>query len=101
MGKITKGLFSSEKDYWETPKALFDELNNKYHFTLDPCSTNENAKCKKHYTKETNGLLQSWNNEVVFMNPPYGKEISLWVRKAYLESSGGGLYYRSFITSEN
>ena len=89
MAKITKGLFSSEKDYWETPTSLFEELNNKYHFTLDPCSTDLNAKCEKHYTKETNGLAHSWENEVVFMNPPYGKEICLWVAKAYQEARGG------------
>jgi site-specific DNA-methyltransferase (adenine-specific) len=44
-------LYSSRSEEWETPKELFDELNLQFHFTLDPCSTDENAKCKKHYTK--------------------------------------------------
>lgn len=52
--------FSSNTVEWETPQNLFDKLNEEFHFDLDPCSTHENAKCKKHYTKEQNGLLQDW-----------------------------------------
>lgn len=80
---INKGLFTSLTDNWETPQYLFDELDREFHFTLDPCSNDENAKCKKHFTIEDNGLLQDWNNDIVFMNPPYGREIGKWVEKAY------------------
>lgn len=74
---------------WETPQQLFDELNKHFHFTLDPCSTHENAKCLKHYTENENGLIQSWRNEIVFCNPPYGREITNWIKKAYDESKNG------------
>jgi len=67
---------------WETPQHLFDEWNNEFNFTLDPCATHENAKCAKYYTKEENGLDQSWRGESVFMNPPYGDALTVWVRKA-------------------
>lgn len=77
---------TSEKDDWETPQALFDKLDRQYHFTLDPCSTDENAKCAKHYTERENGLLQDWTGEVVFCNPPYGRNIAAWVRKCAEES---------------
>lgn len=77
---------TSDKDDWETPQALFDELNEKYHFTLDPCSTHENAKCAKHYTAEEDGLSQSWEGETVFCNPPYGRNIGKWVEKCAIES---------------
>lgn len=80
---INKGLFTSNTNLWSTPQCLFEELNKEFHFTLDPCSTHENAKCKKHYTKEENGLVQDWSNNIVFMNPPYGREIGKWVEKAY------------------
>lgn len=53
-------LFTSEKDYWETPQALFNQLDREFHFTLDPCSTHENAKCQKHFTIVENGLLKSF-----------------------------------------
>ena len=83
---ITKGMLSSTTDEWETPQKLFDELDAVYGFTLDPCSSDENAKCKKHYTKADDGLKRSCGGETVFMNPPYGRRIGEWVRKAYTES---------------
>lgn len=81
-----KAAMTSEKDDWETPQALFDELDAVHHFTLDPCSTHENAKCEKHYTVEEDGLAQSWAGETVFCNPPYGRNIGEWVRKCSEES---------------
>lgn len=79
---LNNGLFTSKTDLWATPKAFFDQLNKEFKFTLDPCATKENAKCKKFYTEADNGLAQSWDNERVFMNPPYGKTISQWIKKA-------------------
>lgn len=83
--------YSSKTDLWSTPQKLFDELNAEFHFTLDPCSTNENAKCAKFYTKNEDGLLQDWDNEIVFMNPPYGREIGKWVRMADRTAQRGGV----------
>jgi len=79
---MNKGLFTSKTDEWETPQELFDELNEEFNFTLDPCATKENAKCDKFYTKKENGLIQDWSGERVFMNPPYGRVIGKWVKKA-------------------
>ena len=86
---MNKGLYSSISNEWETPKNLYEELNKEFHFTLDPCATKENAKCKKYYTLKDNGLILSWNGETVFMNPPYGREIGKWIEKAYNESKEG------------
>lgn len=82
-------LYSSASDEWATPQHLFDRLHAQYGFTLDPCSTHQNAKCTKHYTRAEDGLSQSWADEVVWMNPPYGRGIGAWVRKAYEESLRG------------
>lgn len=87
----TAGLMSSATDLWATPQWLFDQLDEEFHFTLDPCSTHDNAKCERHFTEAENGLNQTWAPETVWMNPPYGREISGWVRKAYEESRGGGI----------
>lgn len=76
---------TSNKDDWETPQWLFDELDAKHHFTLDPCSTHENAKCAMHYTVEEDGLSRSWAGETVFCNPPYGRNICEWVEKCAKE----------------
>ena len=75
--------FSSETIEWPTPIEFFEKLNSEFSFTLDPCSTHENAKCIKHFTRDDDGLSQSWNDETVFMNPPYGREISKWMKKAF------------------
>ena len=53
-------FFSSESNEWATPQSLFDELDKEFHFTLDPCCTHENAKCKRHFTIEEDGLRQNW-----------------------------------------
>jgi phage N-6-adenine-methyltransferase len=84
-------LFSSRSDEWATPQFLFDALDAEFGFTLDPCATHQNAKCKRFYTKADNGLTQNWNDEVVFMNPPYGRQIGAWRKKAYESSLSGAL----------
>ncbi|MCH4323798.1 phage N-6-adenine-methyltransferase [Staphylococcus haemolyticus] len=81
--------FSSKSNEWTTPQYLFDELNQEFNFTLDPCATEENAKCSKYFTIEDDGLSKDWSNDVVFMNPPYGREIKKWIKKAYEESLNG------------
>lgn len=88
---ITTGMMTSNSPEWATPKKFFDNLNQEFAFTLDPCSTHENAKCDKHYTKDDDGLSKSWGGEIVFCNPPYGKEIKHWVKKAYEENQRGTL----------
>ena len=75
-------MFSSQTDLWATPQDFFDKLNEEFHFTLDPCADEFNHKCDKYFTVEQDGLLQSWANQTVFCNPPYGREISKWVKKA-------------------
>ncbi|MGE3310918.1 MAG: DNA N-6-adenine-methyltransferase [Limisphaerales bacterium] len=75
--------FSSKTDEWPTPQWLFDALDREFGFTLDPCSTDANAKCPRHFTRAEDGLRQSWAGETVFMNPPYGEQIGRWMAKAH------------------
>jgi site-specific DNA-methyltransferase (adenine-specific) len=75
--------FSSHTDEWPTPQSLFDALQKEFAFTLDPCATHANAKCAHHFTRAEDGLSQSWADEVVFMNPPYGRQIARWMAKAH------------------
>lgn len=75
---------SSKTCEWETPIELFDKLNDIYGFEIDVCATRENAKCLKFFTKEDNGLMQDWYG-CCWMNPPYGREIGKWMKKAYEE----------------
>lgn len=74
--------FSSKTVDWSTPQALFEKLNSGYHFTIDVAASAENAKVPRYYDEKTNGLLQNWDGEMVWCNPPYGRTISDWVKKA-------------------
>ena len=80
--------FSSATDLWSTPQDFFDKLNAKYAFTLDVCATPDNAKCEKFFTKDDDGLAQDWYG-TCWMNPPYGRTIGQWVRKAHKSSQSG------------
>ena len=83
---MNKGLYSSNEDKWSTPQYLFDMLDQEFGFDLDPCATPENAKCEKYYTPLEDGLLQDWKGHIVFCNPPYGRQIGKWVKKAHDEA---------------
>ena len=78
-------MFSSKSNEWETPQQLFDTLNAEFSFTIDVAATSDNAKCQRYYTKADDALSKDWRGETVFMNPPYGREIGSWVRKAWTE----------------
>lgn len=84
-------LFSSNKEDWATPQDFFDRLNEEFHFTLDPSADDLNHKCSRYFTKRENGLLQDWGGERVYCNPPYGRKVGEWVKKAYEESLKGTL----------
>lgn len=53
-------MYSSKSNEWATPQEFYDELDKEFHFTLDPCSTEENHKCEKFFTQKENGLVQNW-----------------------------------------
>lgn len=64
-----------------TPPDVFAWLDRQFRFDLDVCATPENAKCSRYFTRADNGLAQEWGARS-FMNPPFGKSIGDWVRKA-------------------
>ena len=82
-------MFSSATDRWATPPEFFAEWDALFHFTLDVCADADNAKCKRYFDVHANGLTQDWNLDVCWMNPPYGREIRRWIKKAYEESLNG------------
>ena len=85
---INSGLLSSKTIYWETPIEFFASLDREFGFSCDVCATPENAKCKKFFSEEDDGLKQRWDG-VCWMNPPYGREIGQWMQKALRSSAEG------------
>lgn len=79
---LNKGLFTSKTDLWSTPTELYKSLDEEFAFETDVCASEENAKCKKYFTIKEDGLKQEWLG-VCWMNPPYGREIGKWIKKAY------------------
>jgi len=79
---VNRVHFSSKSQEWATPQALFDELNAEFGFTTDVAATDENTKCDRYFTKECDALDRPWTG-VCWMNPPYGRQIGKWVKKAY------------------
>lgn len=75
------GLFTSSTDEWATPVNFFKELDHTCNFQLDVCASESNFKCDHYYTKKENGLISRWFGRV-WCNPPYGKQIPLWIDKA-------------------
>ena len=81
--------FSSKTELWATPMDFFQKWSDSIGgFDLDVCANQENAKCQKFFTTEDDGLSQDWIGKC-WMNPPYGKEIGHWMKKAYESSQQG------------
>lgn len=77
----------SDRMDWGTPKAFFDKLNTVYGFTHDVACTRVNRLCPKGFKwPDEDGLAQSWQGARVWCNPPYGREIANWTRKAAQEA---------------
>lgn len=87
---LNRGMLTSDTEEWETPQPLFDAWHERFRFDVDVCSTHENAKCERHWTKEEDGLKQDWSGLRCWMNPPYGKYIAWWIRKARDSAVNGG-----------
>ena len=84
----TEVMFSSKKDDWETPQTLFDKMNAIYNFSYDLAASDDNAKCEHYFTKEDDSLATDWTaiDGNLWLNPPYGRDLKRWIKKAY-ESS--------------
>lgn len=84
---INKSMFSSNRDDWETPQELFDELDAEFRFTLDAAANENNHKCPVYFTESDNALVKNWGGQRVFCNPPYGKQATGdWTQKCWQES---------------
>lgn len=81
---------SSRSVEWGTPQQFFDALDATWRFTLDACASEKNAKCRRYFSVENDGLGQDWGRETVFCNPPYGRgETGRWLKKAWEASRLG------------
>lgn len=87
----SNGRYNGNGREWATPPEVFDPLHAEFGFTLDPCATAASAKCPLFWTEADDGLARSWGTHRVWMNPPYGREVYAWTRKARLSAEAGAL----------
>lgn len=83
-------MFSSKDMTWSTPQDFYDKLHSEFNFNLDSCCEIHTAKCPEFFTKEDDGLTKDWAGKTVFCNPPYGRELGVWVEKCYNEAQKPG-----------
>ena len=87
--KMASYMPQSITDQWATPQHVFDEWDAKYHFDLDPAASSTNHKCDNWYgldhpdINRRDGLAATWTANAVWLNPPYGRPIADWTKKAY------------------
>lgn len=105
---MNPGMYTQTSIEWATPPELFKMLDDVHHFTLDVCANKKNHKCEKFFSPEQDGLAQSWAGHTCWMNPPYGRTIGKWIKKAVEESKHAKVvcllpartdteYYHSYI----
>lgn len=85
MKQSLKPLMSSESSDWLTPDHILDKIWIFWGDTdLDPCaslSDPTHTRAHVNYTIKDNGLRDWWHGKV-FCNPPYGKELPIWINHA-------------------
>jgi len=64
-----------DRDSWETPKSLFDTLNDQYHFKFDCCATKKNRKVLEY---SNDFLNDEFMKNRAWMNPPFSKAYELF-----------------------
>lgn len=72
---------SADTQLWSTPDGLFDGLHAEFGFTVDAAANRHNAKLKNYWHEKKNGLMQPWEDHVVWCNPPWD-DPPPWVRRA-------------------
>jgi len=90
MGIGRKNIFKSKSTEYETPNEIFDPLKKEFDLKVDVCATKENTKCNIYFTKQEDAFTREWHKYGnCWMNPPWGKDLKKWVKKAFEESQKG------------
>ena len=83
--------FRSDHQAWQTPTAIFRDLDSEFNFELDAAASAQNSLCKKFISKEDDAILMDeWPASRIWLNPPY-KRNSHFLEKAVKESLKGKL----------
>lgn len=101
---VDKVLYSSASSEYGTPDYIFEPVRAALGLDFDGAASHENHKLPYYATKDGvfrknhstpahvdreyhDGLTVPWADKRVFLNPPYGVETSVWVRKTVHEKA--------------
>ena len=79
---LNKSLFKSDRHDWQTPPEVFDPLHEEFAFTIDAAANAQNALLPRYWTEGDDAPAQSWFEERVWCNPPYGLAQRRFIEKA-------------------
>lgn len=93
-------VMSSQAMDWRTPTDVLDVVRKLGPIGLDPCSgpgSHVNAETEWS-PPEHDGLIASWGGHgLVFVNPPYGRDLDAWCEKAGWEGAVARLSRRDEV----
>lgn len=78
----------SDRERWMTPPEVWEPLHAEFKFDLDAAADATTARLPRYLT---DSLGIDWPGERIWLNPPYGRKLAPFVRKAALEASKGKL----------
>lgn len=78
-------MMSSNDTGWCTPAEVIELLSKVANIALDPCSNEHSiVGADRSISLPDDGLAAEWSceeNELIYCNPPYGREIAPWTNK--------------------
>lgn len=101
MTGFTSGMKTSDEYTWTTPRDFYDKLHVEFNFSLDAAALKSSALCDNWFGPDhddlnlRDSLVMNWAqfapSKTVWLNPPYGRVIKTWVKKADYEATKRGL----------
>jgi phage N-6-adenine-methyltransferase len=99
---FTTGMRTSNDNTWTTPRDFFDKLNDEFHFGLDAAALSSSTLVPDNWYGPDHPQLirrdafqRLWTidagDKPIWLNPPYGRTIGEWMKKANLEAQAGGV----------
>jgi len=103
---MTEGFYktdtfkTSNDDTWTTPRDYYNKVNVEFNFTLDAAALESSTLVLDNWygpdhpdESRRDAFTRDWAKDsagAIWLNPPYGRTIKDWVRKANAVANGGG-----------
>ena len=81
-----------ERDIWQTPQKLWDELNKQYGFNMDCCASDDNKKCELFFDNFEESIKFQLDGHCCWMNPPFSKSYKMFSHFFKVVNKGVAIY---------